>query len=59
MLKTDVFAWLTVNWNEKIRLLTRPCKDCSKVKQKESWYECTACKEKHSLCVSESVKITI
>ena len=56
---SDVHYLTAIPPNVKKRLPTRPCKVWSKVRRKECRYECTVCREKPSLCVSECFKITI
>ena len=50
--RSDVPYLTAIPPNVKKRLPTRPCKVSSKVKRKESRYECTVYKKKASLCVS-------
>ena len=38
---------------EKKKLPTKPCRVCSKIKRKETRYECVECENKPPLCVGE------
>lgn len=39
--------------SEKKKLPTKPCRVCSKIKRKETRYECVECENKPALCVGE------
>ena len=42
---------------EKKKLPTKPCRNFSKVKRKETRYECVVCDTKSALCVGECFKL--
>ena len=42
---------------DKKKLPTKPCRNCSKVKRKETRYECVTCDAKPALCVGECFKL--
>ena len=39
--------------NEKKKFPTKPCRVCSKIKRKETRYECAVCKNRPQLCIGE------
>ena len=41
---------------EKKKNPTKPCRVCSKVKRKETRYQCVGCEEKPALCIGECFK---
>ncbi|XP_057310036.1 piggyBac transposable element-derived protein 4-like [Hydractinia symbiolongicarpus] len=42
--------------NEKKKLPTKPCRVCSKIKRKETRYQCVGCENRPPLCVGECFK---
>nr|XP_047139466.1 piggyBac transposable element-derived protein 4-like [Hydra vulgaris] len=43
--------------NEKKKLPTKPCRVCSKIKRKETRYECAVCENRPPLCVGECFRM--
>ncbi|XP_047144699.1 piggyBac transposable element-derived protein 4-like [Hydra vulgaris] len=43
--------------NEKKKLPTKPCRVCSKIKRKETRYECAVCENRPPLCVCECFRM--
>ncbi|XP_065662582.1 piggyBac transposable element-derived protein 4-like [Hydra vulgaris] len=43
--------------NEKKKFPTKPCRVCSKIKRKETRYECAVCQNRPSLCIGECFRM--
>ncbi|XP_065658423.1 piggyBac transposable element-derived protein 4-like [Hydra vulgaris] len=43
--------------NEKKKFLTKPCRVCSKIKRKETRYECAVCENSPLLCIGECFRM--